>query len=299
MAFPVRSGAWRSSFARAAARTLWALPIPAGKWRLAHGIADLLVAGTAARPEIADMADGFRLSLDLRDTFQRRIFFAGTYDPRATRLFKHILMPGDTVVDGGANIGYFSLLAATLVGVRGAVHAFEPMPGTFAALSANIRLNLATAIQANCLALSSAPGTLHFSVRTDGNLGSATSLAQHDGPTFAAPAEALDTYAVRAGLDTIKLVKLDLEGGELAALEGMRRLLSEHRISYLISEVNPTLLHAAGGTGEMIRAILQEFGYRCYSIGLLGRLRPVTSPLPEIERDYLFVAPLAPLPAVR
>jgi len=87
------------------------------------------------------MSAGFKLSVDMYYVFSRRLYFAGEFDSRATRLFRAILRPGDTVIDGGANIGYFSLLSARCVGATGHVHAFEPMPETYSSLSKNVELN--------------------------------------------------------------------------------------------------------------------------------------------------------------
>jgi len=256
------------------------------------------------------MASGFDMQVDLSETYQRCIYFSGLYDPYLTRLFKQLLEPGDVMVDGGANIGYFSLFAARRVGKRGAVHAFEPVPATFEALSANIALNGCTTIRANRLALSRCAEELCFEIPTDTRSGAAlgrlaTIALRGCGPRVTVPACALDDYAASSDIAAIKLVKLDLEGSELAAIEGMQRLLAERRIAYLICELNTVLLDALGIPHSAIRQVLREYGYRCFYIShyigfwrvehvdLIDASHPGVS---DRYGDYLFVAPGMPIP---
>lgn len=117
---------WRRSLRRLVVHTLRALPIPgAQKWVIA-GIAADLLESPASPLKVAQMAGGFKMLVDLSESYERSIYYSGLYKPYLTRLFKQLLLPGDTLIDGGANIGYFSLLAAKYVGEQGNVHAFEP-----------------------------------------------------------------------------------------------------------------------------------------------------------------------------
>lgn len=304
---------WRRGLRQMGAPALRALPIPQGqKWAAAGKAADLIE--SAASPhKVVHMVEGFKMRVDLRESYERRMYYSGVYNPYLTRLFKRILKPGDTVVDGGANIGYFSLLAARCVGARGQVHAFEPIPQTFETLAYNVRLNALSTVQTNRLALSSCSGELHFEVPVEeqaGNglgLGRLASIAlRGSGMQVVAQAGTLDEYSRRAGIDFIKLVKLDIEGSESAAIEGMRCLLQEQRIAYLICEQNTPLLDALGIAPATMRCALQTYGYGCYFIstyigpGRTERLELVESssmPAPDIYGDYLFVAPGMPLPA--
>ena len=98
--------------------------------------------------------DGVRYRLDLSETIDSEIYFRGAYEPAATMAVKRIVRPGMTVFDVGANIGYFSLLFAQLVGDSGSVIAFEPTTWAFEKLSANIALNAFRNVSAERLALS-------------------------------------------------------------------------------------------------------------------------------------------------
>lgn len=258
-------------------------------------------------PVVGRMQAGYAMRLDLQDTFQRVMYFAGTYEPGATRLFERVLQPGDTIIDGGANIGYFTLLAARCVGRTGAVHSFEPIPNTCQALDANVTLNDFACVRTNCLALSDHSGTLEFEVPIDTSNGrqlgwAATQAIMGRGPKVTVRACTLDEYASVQKINRIRLVKLDLEGGEMAAVAGMRQLLSEGRIDYLITEVNSFLLDPLGIPHDALRKTLTRMGYRCFQVreGAFGRPKlvdPETQRRPDEDSEYLFVSSGAPVPA--
>jgi len=279
---------WHIPNRRMIAGALRALPLPAGKWRLAHAIADLFAQDGVPQTECVHLAHGFEMQLDLGDVMQRRMYFAGEYDPRSSRLFRRLLHPGDTAVDGGANIGYFSLLAARCVGDQGAVHAFEPVQRTFTLFLDNIQRNRVRTIQANCAALCDRSGMLQLQMAAQANSGTATAVLQGSGPSVSAAAVTLDEYSAQHAIGAIKLVKLDIEGSELSAIRGMRSLLGERRICYLICEMNPRLLDAQGIPPDALRQEMAAYGYLCYRIGPLARLIPMGGPLPHVDADYLF-----------
>ncbi len=256
------------------------------------------------------MASGFKMLLDLGKPYERRSYYTGVYDAHLTRLCKLLLRPGDTVIDGGANIGYMSLLAAKCIGRYGCVHAFEPVPPTFEILKQNIQLNGCSNIRANPLALAQKVGALCFALPVDAGTGKTldrlATLAQlRDGSRFEVPACPLDEYVASSGITSIRLLKLDLEGGEVAAIDGMRQLLSEQRISYLISEFNPPLLDQLGIPHSALQETLRNYGYSCYRIHYyvgfarleyLQLLDTSCENVPGEFGDYLFVAPGLPVP---
>jgi len=224
---PASARSWRAPVRRTVAHVLWSLPLSIGKWRVAHYLADLLVDPTIPEHRTARIAAGFKMSLDLCDVMQRRIYLAGTYDPRTTRLFQQILRPGDSIVDGGANIGYFSLLAATRVGVHGSIHAFEPIPRTFAALGENIRLNGFSTIRASCLALGQARGQMILEVPEVTHSGGAVAVGgtMCPGVTFGADAEEsgrAGNWIVCARQDSVDVMLPQTAGGGV-----VRQLLGE------------------------------------------------------------------------
>ncbi len=308
---PVKAETWWHRSARGLATgTLRVLPIPpAQKWRLAGIAADRLESTVSPSKEVR-MASGFRMLLDLGKPYERRSYYSGVYDAHLTRLCKLLLRSGDTVIDGGANIGYMSLLAAKCVGKYGCVHAFEPVPPTFEILQKNIQLNNFSNIRPNRLALAQKAGALCFALPVDACTGKTldrlATLAQlRDGLRFEVPACTLDEYAASSAITSIRLLKLDLEGGEVGAIAGMRQLLSERRISYLISEFNPPLLDELGIPHSALQVALRKYGYRCYRVHYyvgfarveyLRLLDTSCENAPDEFGDYLFVAPGLPVP---
>jgi FkbM family methyltransferase len=257
------------------------------------------VSGKGEDRAVGVTSDGFKMHLDLGDEQQRQIYFSGLYEPRTATLFKRLLKPSDVVIDGGANIGYYSLLSAKLVGKTGAVHSFEPIPDTFRAFSANVELNRFAQIHASCLALADKAGELQFEVPVDDtsqrSLGwAATQVMLGRGPVVRVQAVSLDDYAQHEGIGHIKLVKLDLEGGEPEAITGMSKLLSERRIDYLICESNTFLLGHRHLAQDTLAAQFARFGYQGFTIEstLLGRPRLVSAKTQQREvEEYLFAAP--------
>ena len=292
------------------ARTLRMLPIPkAQKWYLGGVVADRLKSATSLR-KVVLMAEGFKMDLDLSESYEQRMYYSRLYAPHLASLFKHLLVPGDTVIDGGANIGYFSLLTAKYVGKQGCVHAFEPIPQTFEALNKNVYLNGFTNIRTNRLALTQNTGELCFELPTDAHTGNplgrlATVALLGRGPRMIVPADTLDEYINRSGITSIKLVKLDVEGSEVDAITGMRQMLSEHRISYLICELSTVLLDEMGIPYSTMQEALSEYSYSCYlikctsewigleSVDLVALREKTTIP---IHGDYLFAAPGMAIP---
>ena len=87
---------------------------------------------------LPDSLGGFTFICDVRDSLMREVCFTGMYEPQETLLAQQLLRRGMTVVDVGANWGYFTLLAAHLVGNRGRVLSLEPDPRMFRLLQQNV-----------------------------------------------------------------------------------------------------------------------------------------------------------------
>ena len=89
--------------------------------------------------ELSGPLAGYRMRLDMRAGHRR--YALGTYEPEVTALILSMLKNGKTALDIGANIGYFTLLMAHLVGLKGRVIAFEPFPLVYNLLQENLCLN--------------------------------------------------------------------------------------------------------------------------------------------------------------
>lgn len=211
----------------------------------------------------------------------RRTFLAyalrRTHEPATTQLFKRVVRPGDVVVDLGANMGYFTLLAARIVGSGGRVFAFEPEPTNFAHLTRNIELNAYGQVTAYQKAVADRYGSTKLFICTY-DTGHHT-INQFDG--IAAYARGRPAKAEWVEIETVPLddflgghrsrvgvLKMDIEGAEALALEGMRRILTENPGLRVFTEFFPLLLTKMGSSpDEYARRLLSDFGFTVYAIG--------------------------------
>jgi FkbM family methyltransferase len=206
---------------------------------------------------------------DLRDHVQRNLWLAGVYEPVEGFLFTRLLRPGMVVIDGGANIGQYTLLATTAVGMEGEVHSFEPLPVNFDRLSRHVLLNGIRNVTLNQAALWREERVLSFELpKTCSNNNGAyrASTTVDSGTTHAVQALTLDRYFDRRQLRSVDVIKLDVEGSESSVLLGARRVLRELR-PYILMEINRSALTAAGSSLEELWSIVTDLGYHAWLIG--------------------------------
>jgi FkbM family methyltransferase len=186
---------------------------------------------------------GHRMYLDPPDMLNLTI--DGSYDPVATETVKKYIKPGDTVVDLGANIGYYTLIFARLVGPQGKVYAFEPDPEICAILRKNIGLNGYRNVVVEEKAVSDKSGKRRFIVHAA--YPTANTLAPESGKSGSIEADtvALDDYFARVP-GKIAFIKMDVEGAEYAVWEGMARLLKDNPRLVVMTEFYPAALRKSG-----------------------------------------------------
>lgn len=185
----------------------------------------------------------------------------GTYEWRKQQRFSRMIARGAVVFDIGANTGFYTLIAARRAGRRGVVHAFEPNPHNLAALREHVRLNHFNQVTVHPLALADTSGEMAFD-----DAGSFTGRLTTSGRLNVA-VKTLDQCVRDRELPPPTVMKIDVEGAELAVLRGGRELFVNQR---------PTLFLATHG-GEVHAAccrLLAEWGYRLES---LDPGRPLTA----------------------
>jgi FkbM family methyltransferase len=220
----------------------------------------------------------------------RRVLVRG-FEPRErlTRHFIRILRPGDCVLDLGANMGYYALVAAELVGATGAVHAFEASPQVLPWLRANVALNPQSNIHVHEQAVTDRCGPIRFHAAAPARTGysSIRDLRGDTAEVTVVPTVALDSLLKE--LPPVRLIKLDIEGAELQALRGMRALLARDK-PFVISEMDDAFLRELGGTAAEMCEFLQTAGYDLSVIVEAGSLRPLTTA--PTDRCNVFAWPL-------
>lgn len=198
---------------------------------------------------------GFKLLLDLNEPSQRMIYFFGNYDERhEISLINRLLRRDDIFWDIGANIGFYTLAASTLVGSAGLVVAFEPGPRSWEALVTNIKLNQRGNIRPFKLAVTDAYGWVTLYSRPDIADGGATILPSGDQSLKPCQVEAvnLDRFQREMRLAAPTFMKIDVEGAEAQVLAGAKNILSADCPPLLLLEMNDKA--AIGG-------ILQDLGF--------------------------------------
>ena len=201
------------------------------------------------------------LRLDLRETIQRMMFL-GIYEPIQTEWFKQCLGANDTVIDVGASFGYYTTLAAQLVGPRGRVFAFEPSPIASCTIEAAIKESRLENVTLTKAAVGKAAGNVSLYLPTTQHLHS-PSILQND-PAFVpvqVPVIALDDFEPLNGAQ-IKLVKIDVEGYEPDVLAGMERLVRARRIENIICEFNSGWLERNSTTPAQLLERFFDLGYQ-------------------------------------
>jgi FkbM family methyltransferase len=202
----------------------------------------------------------------LDDLVGRTAFYTGDLDPKISWVCARIVKPGDTVLDVGANIGIVSLWLSKLVGPTGRVHAFEPNPELCEMLAQAIRRNEASNICPYAIALGARTDQLDLRIRS-GNTGSG-SLVPKDGlggsKVFSVPVRTLDAVVAEERIESIRLIKIDVEGFEAEVFRGGLRVLQSTRPQAILFE----FVERWEGrlSDQPVFRILQEAGYGFFSI---------------------------------
>lgn len=260
-----------SGFARilhSAARFHWrhAKWLP-GKWRIQKWT--LACLDDQLLEPVARLNGRLSLRIDPEDYLQRFVFATGTWEEETTRLTQALLRPGDSFVDVGAHVGYFSLIAADCLGGSGYVHAFEPIPQSFSLLERNVRDNRLEGVIMNNTACWSVETELTLHQAAASNSGKSSVIAQNaesDGGERVAShrvqAVTLDRYVEGLEGERVALIKADVEGCEGDVLNGAWKCIEHHR-PMIILEVIPRLLSARGLPAEELVEMIRERSYAC------------------------------------
>lgn len=172
----------------------------------------------------------------------------GTYEPEQTRLAVELVRPGATVLDVGAHIGYYTLLFSRLAGPHGRVVAFEPSPRNLPVLRWHVARNGCANVRVEAAAVAAETGTARFTADT----GSGTGRLAESG-TVEVRTIRLDDFVDASG-PMPDVLKIDVEGAELAVLRGAARVLREARPAILLSTHGADVHRACIG-------LLREHGY--------------------------------------
>ena len=211
-----------------------------------------------------------RLFVDLSDHVIGLNIVRGGYERDEVSFIRAHLKPGDTAIDVGAHIGFFTIHMASMVGPAGRVYAFEPFDANADLLERSIAENRFTdrvVFQRAAAGAASGTATLTFPAETL-NTGGAYLLREGTRPLAGnlkktVRAVALDDLDIRR---PVRLVKMDVEGAEPQVIQGAARLLQSDR-PVILSELHPGQLdRAAGMSADAFLAQLRAVGYRAQDL---------------------------------
>jgi FkbM family methyltransferase len=217
----------------------------------------VLGAPTSAGPCPASATiGGARFDLDLRQALHRAVYL-NLFSVELRRVVLPLLRPDDLFVDAGANFGFWALQAARR-GCR--VIAVEPIPSTRALLAANAARNgLAGRVEIAAVALSDVPGTLKLTV-PGGESGQASAYPD-EGAALERFTVAATTLDQLLGQQRARMLKIDVEGHELAVLHGAERVLASGQVEYVLIELAGAVLSRSGASSLALVELLGAHGY--------------------------------------
>ena len=203
------------------------------------------------------VVNGYRVELDLIDHIQRLVYL-GAYERWETGVVRRLLRPGMCFVDVGANIGYFTLLAARRVGPTGRVFAIEPSPYAADRLSRTISANVIPQVRIERCGLGRRQGEVVLYDAAVGNH-TPTMLGDPGCHGLVVPVRTLDDCVREWSIDRIDLMKIDVEGYEPEVFAGAARTLADGKIRAILCEFNAHWLARAGTSSrEVYRGLLDQ-----------------------------------------
>lgn len=188
----------------------------------------------------------------------------GVFERDTVDVFRKLVKPGMTVLDVGAFIGYYTLLAASLVRNRGRVYAFEPNPNAFAILQRNVKENgYQEVVRLIPKALSDRSGRA-FLFTVGEAAGESSLYPGNKSANEGVEVETivLDEYLAHEGWPEVHVAKIDVEGAEVDVLKGMRETIARNPWIKLIVEFNPGTQMKSRGHYTELMELLVKLGFR-------------------------------------
>ncbi|MGI8892002.1 MAG: FkbM family methyltransferase [Bacteroidia bacterium] len=236
------------------------------------------------------------LKVNIKSYVGGMAYWRGVHEWAPMYHFRNVIHEGMTFYDVGANIGEYTVHGAKMVGPKGKIISFEPVPKFFSYLNENINLNeFGDRVKLFKFGLSDTTQTVLFSIPVDKNIGNAInegmasqfhSISMSD--KFECNLKRLDDVFIEEDLPKPDLIKIDVEGGELFVLKGATEILKKFKPK-IILEFNKSNCLNAGYTQEDLYQIIKDLHYRCKEIGNRGVLKDIDEKnLPESTNLYCY-----------
>ena len=186
----------------------------------------------------------------------------GIYEETLTKVVMNEIKKGDVVLDLGANIGYYTLIIAKIVGENGHVFAFEPEPSNFDLLKKNVTVNNYRNVSLEKIVISNKNGNVRLYL-SKANTGEHRIYLSNPGKNNFINVEmkTLDEYFKNNSIiDKISFIKMDVEGSEIGAIKGMNSILENKKLTIML-EFDPRQIQNYGASPEDLLNILDKHGF--------------------------------------
>ena len=196
------------------------------------------------------------------DVLQRYVYYFGCWEPQVEAVIADCLRAGDTFIDIGANIGYFTLFGASRVGKTGRVVAIEAFRPTFERLRQSVERNGASqTVRLIHAAVADREGSVVLHPGPEDNSGMASIIRDSGEGEEAVMAKPLSDLLTDDEVESARLIKIDVEGAEALVMEGMRPILPKLLQCDFLVELNPALVSV-----QAMLDTLSEYGWRPWEI---------------------------------
>ena len=236
------------------------------------------------KSDFVQTVDGNKMFLDPGDSLD--IFSHGIHEEFETGFVKKIIQKKDTVLDIGANIGYYTLIFAKLVGDDGKVFAFEPEPSNFSLLEKNVEINGYRNVELAQKAASNKIGKMKLYIN-EKNAGGHMIYDTHENRNVVEiDVTRLDDHLNNLSTP-INFVKMDVEGSEIDVIEGMKDILQKTKDIIIMSEFNPYCIERCGKKPKDYLEALIQNGFKIYDLDAQQK-KIIEVSSPELLEKYTF-----------
>lgn len=240
-------------------------------------------------------ADGIAMIVDPSDhrTAPVESLNFNSYEPCESSIIRSLAPHIDTMLDIGANIGWYSLLVAT-INPSSSIHAFEPIPATFKRLSNNCSLNKAPSIHCHNFGFSSETGSFpfYFYPEGSGNASIRNLADREDAQVIDCELRTLVEFCVDLPVSSsIDFIKCDVEGNELFVFQGSMSVLEKYKPVLLVELLRKWCAPFGYHPNDLLK-LMFDIGYSVYGVNVSGKLCAVESISDDtVETNFFFVHP--------
>jgi FkbM family methyltransferase len=240
-----------------------------------------LISALFPRPVLLKL-DGYRMYVRLDDwAVGARIAVNRVHEKHVTGEISRYFKPGMVLVDVGANIGYYTLLAASLLDGTGQIHAFEPGAGNYNLLQMSVAKNGFKNIRLYPNAVADKIGVVGLNMDDSNGM-----ITQAASAACAYQVQAVTLDHTLRDASRIDLLKIDVEGAEGLVLKGAEQLIARHHPVIFTEFFPPAIEFTSGMTGQQFLDRIRSHGYELYVIDKRNGASPQPSSNQEIMDRY-------------